>query len=283
MQIWQAIVLGAVQGFAEFLPVSSSGHLILIQRWLGVNENGGGLFFDVMLHVGTLIPVFIVFFNEILGLFKRPKAGEVLDSNGKSVKKRPLFNPKLIYLIIATIPAGLTGMFLAEHVEGAFYSGDNLSAILLSITFILTAGELFVSEWISKKYKKALPLSYKNTLVMGLAQGVAIVPGLSRSGTVISSGCFMGVERSQNANFTFLMSIPVILGAALVSGLDLLEAGITVEILPLLFGILTAAITGYIAIKVMLKVIKKANYKWFSLYLILISIASIVSKLAFGI
>lgn len=283
MQIWQAIVLGAVQGFAEFLPVSSSGHLILIQRWLGVNENGGGLFFDVMLHVGTLIPVFIVFFNEILGLFKRPNAVEVLDSNGKSVKKRPLFNPKLIYLIIATIPAGLTGMFLAEHVEGAFYSGDNLSAILLSITFILTAGELFVSEWISKKYKKALPLSYKNTLVMGLAQGVAIVPGLSRSGTVISSGCFMGVERSQNANFTFLMSIPVILGAALVSGLDLLEAGITVEILPLLFGILTAAITGYIAIKVMLKVIKKANYKWFSLYLILISIASIVSKLAFGI
>lgn len=283
MQIWQAIVLGAVQGFAEFLPVSSSGHLILIQRWLGVNENGGGLFFDVMLHVGTLIPVFIVFFNEILGLFKRPKAVEVLDSNGKSVKKRPLFNPKLIYLIIATIPAGLTGMFLAEHVEGAFYSGDNLSAILLSITFILTAGELFVSEWISKKYKKALPLSYKNTLVMGLAQGVAIVPGLSRSGTVISSGCFMGVERSQNANFTFLMSIPVILGAALVSGLDLLEAGITVEILPLLFGILTAAITGYIAIKVMLKVIKKANYKWFSLYLILISIASIVSKLVFGI
>lgn len=283
MQIWQAIVLGAVQGFAEFLPVSSSGHLILIQRWLGVNENGGGLFFDVMLHVGTLIPVFIVFFNEILGLFKRPKAVEALDSNGKSVKKRPLFNPKLIYLIIATIPAGLTGMFLAEHVEGAFYSGDNLSAILLSITFILTAGELFVSEWISKKYKKALPLSYKNTLVMGLAQGVAIVPGLSRSGTVISSGCFMGVERSQNANFTFLMSIPVILGAALVSGLDLLEAGITVEILPLLFGILTAAITGYIAIKVMLKVIKKANYKWFSLYLILISIASIVSKLAFGI
>ncbi|MBR2498788.1 MAG: undecaprenyl-diphosphate phosphatase [Clostridia bacterium] len=283
MQIWQAIVLGAVQGFAEFLPVSSSGHLILIQRWLGVNENGGGLFFDVMLHVGTLIPVFIVFFNEILGLFKRPKAVEVLDSNGKSVKKRPLFNPKLIYLIIATIPAGLTGMLLAEHVEGAFYSGDNLSAILLSITFILTAGELFVSEWISKKYKKALPLSYKNTLVMGLAQGVAIVPGLSRSGTVISSGCFMGVERSQNANFTFLMSIPVILGAALVSGLDLLEAGITVEILPLLFGILTAAITGYIAIKVMLKVIKKANYKWFSLYLILISIASIVSKLVFGI
>lgn len=283
MQIWQAIVLGAVQGFAEFLPISSSGHLILIQRWLGVNENGGGLFFDIMLHVGTLIPVFIVFFKEILDLFKRPQAVEFTDSNGKVSRKRPLLNPKLIFLIIATIPAGLTGMFLAEHVEGVFYSGDNLSAILLSITFVLTATELFFSEWISKKYRKELPLSYKNTFVMGLAQGVAIVPGLSRSGTVISSGCFMGVERSKNANFTFLMSIPIILGAALVSGLDLLEQGLSVDILPLIFGIVTAAVTGYLAIKVMLRVIKKANYKWFSLYLVLMAIASIVSKLAFGV
>ncbi len=283
MQVWQAIILGAVQGFAEFLPVSSSGHLILIQRWLGVNENSGGLFFDVMLHVGTLIPVFIVFFNEILGLFRRPNAVEIVGADGEKVKKRPILNPKLIFLILATIPAGLTGMFLAEHVEGAFYSGENLSAILLSMTFILTAVELFFSEWISKKRNKQLPLSYKNTLVMGLAQGVAIVPGLSRSGTVISSGCFMGVERSQNANFTFLMSIPVILGAALVSGLDLLKTGVAVDLVPLLFGVITAAVTGYIAIKVMLKVIKKANYKWFSLYLIIISIASLVSKFAFGV
>ena len=118
---------------------------------------------------------------------------------------------------------------------------------------------------------------------MGLFQGVAIVPGLSRSGTVISGGCFMGVERSENANFTFLMSIPVILGAALVSSLDLIKQGVQIDVLPLIFGVVTAAVTGYIAIKVMLKIIKKANYKWFSLYLTLIATASVISFVAFGV
>ena len=136
---------------------------------------------------------------------------------------------------------------------------------------------------VCKKYKRGLPLSYKNTLVMGLAQSIAIVPGLSRSGTVISAGCYMGVEKKQNASFAFLMSIPVILGAALVSGLDVLEKGIVVELWPLIFGIVSAAVTGYLAIKVMLKVISKANYKWFSLYLVVVAIASIVTKVAFGV
>ncbi len=281
MEIWQAIILGMVQGFAEFLPVSSSGHLLLVQRWLGVTE--GGLFFDVMLHIGTLVPVCIVFFKEIIDLFKRPQPVTVLNEDGSSREKRALFNPKLLYLIIATIPAGLTGMFLAEHIEGVFYGGDVLAACLLAGTFVLTAIELFISEWISKKYKKELPLSYKNTLVMGFAQSIAIVPGLSRSGTVISAGCYMGVEKKQNASFAFLMSIPVILGAALVSGLKVLKEGVVVEIFPLLFGVVTAAVTGYLAIKVMLKVISKANYKWFSLYLIVVAIASIVTKVAFNI
>ena len=262
MQIWQAIVLGAVQGFAEFLPVSSSGHLLLLQRLLGVNE--GGLFFDIMLHIGTLIPVFIVFFGDILGLFKKPFK-------------------KMVWLIVATIPAGLTGVLLGDVVDKQFYSGTNLSAILLSITFLITATELFLSERIQKKNEKALPLGIKSAGIMGLAQGVAIVPGLSRSGTVISAGCFAGVKREDNASFAFLMSIPIILGAALVSTLDVIESGIELELLPIIFGVLTAAVTGYIAIKVMLKVIKKANYKWFSLYLILMAIVSISTKLIWGI
>ena len=118
---------------------------------------------------------------------------------------------------------------------------------------------------------------------MGLAQGVAIVPGLSRSGTVISAGCFAGVDRSENANFAFLMSIPVILGAALVSGLKVIKDGAVVEVMPLIFGVLTAAVTGYIAIKVMLRIIKKANYKWFSLYLVIMAAASVISFVAFGV
>lgn len=261
MEIWQAIILGAVQGFAEFLPVSSSGHLILIQRWLGVSE--GGLFFDVMLHIGTLIPVFIVFFKDIIGLFKKP------------------FN-KMLMLIIATIPAMLTGLLLGDVVESAFYGGDLLAACLLALTFVLTATELFVSEIVSKKRQSELPLGYKNALAMGVAQSIAIVPGLSRSGTVISAGCYTGLNRKENANFTFLMSIPVILGAALLSGIKVIKDGATIEVLPLVFGMATAMVTGYIAIKVMLKIIKKANYKWFSLYLLIMATASIISFVAFG-
>lgn len=261
MEIWQAIILGAVQGFAEFLPVSSSGHLLLLQRWLGVTE--GGLFFDIMLHVGTLIPVFVVFYKQIIDLFKKP------------------WN-KMLFLIIATIPAMITGLVLSDVVEGAFYGGNLLSAILLSATFLLTAGELFLSERISKKNKSALPLSYKSSVIQGVAQSIAIVPGLSRSGTVISAGCFAGLDRSENANFTFLMSIPIILGAALVSSLDVIKSGVTIDFVPVLFGVITAMITGYIAIKVMLKVIKKANYKWFSLYLVIMAIASTFSFVAFG-
>ena len=115
MEIWQAIVLGAVQGFCEFLPVSSSGHLILMQRWLKVSE--GGLFFDVMLHVGTLIPVLIVFYKNIIELFKKP-------------------HDKLLLLILSTVPAVLTGFLLGDVVEGAFYRGDLLSAIFCSLNLL---------------------------------------------------------------------------------------------------------------------------------------------------
>jgi undecaprenyl-diphosphatase len=160
-----------------------------------------------MLHVGTLIPVFIVFFKDILALFQKP------------FKKMGL-------LIIATVPAALTGMFLSEYIEGAFYGGDILAACLLAITFLLTATELFFAEYVSKKSAKTLPLSLKSATVMGFAQSIAIVPGLSRSGTVISSGTFVKLERSENASFAFLMSIPVILGAALVSGYKSVKVGI---------------------------------------------------------
>lgn len=262
MNIWQAVILGAVQGFAEFLPVSSSGHLILVQRWLGVNPDGG-LFFDVMLHVGTLIPVCIVLFREIIGLFKKP------------------FD-KLLFLVIATIPAGIAGMLLQDKIEGYFMGGDMLAAILLAVTFLITAAELFLSERLVKKQSESLPLSYKSSLVMGLFQAAAIVPGLSRSGTVLTGGTLCKLDRERNAKFTFLMSIPVILGAAAVSAYKAVKGGAEIDVIPVLFGMLTAAVTGYIAVKLMLAVIKKANYKWFSLYLVIIATASVLTKVLFN-
>ncbi len=258
MEIWQAIVLGAVQGFAEFLPVSSSGHLILLQNWFGIEENV--VFYSIMLHIGTLIPVIIVLWKEIIELFKKP------------FKKMGL-------LVLATIPAGVVGLLLSIWVD--------LDAIfaeytwLLAITFMLTAGELIFSEWRCKKVEMNNGITLKTSLIMGAGQAFGVLPGLSRSGTTITAGCLAKVDREKNANFAFLMSIPIILAAALMSTLDCIKEGTIgdINIWALLVGMLTAAVTGYVAIKFMLRVIKKANYKWFSLYLVGISIATLVTGL----
>ena len=254
MEIWQAIILGAVQGFAEFLPISSSGHLILIQHWFGIEET---VFYSIMLHIGTLIPVIIVLWKQCLDLFKKP------------------FN-KFWYLVLATIPAGIIGLVL-----GLFIELDEIFANhiwLLALTFLFTAGEMLFSEMRSKKVLLNQPLTAKNALYMGLGQAVGVLPGISRSGSTVTAGTLAKVNREDNANFTFLMSIPIIIAAALMQGVKIVTDGVgDIAVLPLIIGMLTAMITGYIAIKFMLKIIKKANYKWFSLYLVLLSVATLIT------
>lgn len=255
MEIWQAIVLGFVQGFTEFLPVSSSGHLLLIEHWFGITE--GAVFYSVMLHVGTLIPVIVVLWKQIIGLFKKP------------------FN-KLLYLILATIPAGVVGLILhfAVDLDALFAE----SIYLIGITFLLTAGELLFAEIFSKKKELVNPVGVKQALMMGSGQAFGVVPGLSRSGTTVTFGTIAKTEKSENASFTFLMSIPIIIAAALLEGYEVVKGGVgNVQVLPLILGVVTAAICGYVAIKLMFAVIKKANYKWFSLYLVLISAATFIT------
>lgn len=256
MEIWQAIVLGAVQGFAEFLPISSSGHLMLLQKWFGIQDNV--LFYSIMLHIGTLIPVIIVLWKEIIGLFKKPFS-------------------KLGLLVLATIPAGVVGIIfsLVFDIDTFFYQ----NIWILGIVFLLTAGELLYSEYRCKKVEMINPINLKTSLIMGAGQAFGVIPGLSRSGTTISAGVLGKVDRNENANFTFLMSIPIILAAAGMEGIKLLtgDGAVNIDVVPLLLGMLTAMICGYIAIKFMLRIIKKANYKWFSLYLVLISISTFVT------
>ena len=258
MQIWQAIVLGAVQGFSEFLPISSSGHLILLQHWFGIEE--GAVFYSVMLHVGTLIPVLIVLWKEILGLFKKP------------------FN-KLLYLILATIPAGIVGIILHLTVDLDELFAEKIW--LLGITFLITAGEMLFTEFYSKKTSLDNPVGIKQSLYMGAGQALGVLPGVSRSGTTITFGTLAKTDRNENAKFTFLMSVPIIIAAAALEGFTCIKEGAgDISVLPLLLGILTAAVCGYIAISFMMKIIKKANYKWFSLYLILLSAATFITYAA---
>ena len=255
MQIWQAIVLGAVQGLTEFLPVSSSGHLVFLQQIMGVDFGGNQLFFDIMLHFGTLIAVFFVFWRDILELFKKPFK-------------------TLLYLIVATVPAGLVGLFLNDYIETRFYGGA-----YLSIVFALTALILLLCEFVAKRRKNpARPLGWRTTVPMGLMQAVAVIPGISRSGSTIAAGVFAGGKTEEIAKFSFLMSIPVILGSVVVSLKDVITEREALASLGgtgvacILLGMLFAAVSGLFAIKVMLKVIGKANYKWFSLYLVLLSL-----------
>ncbi len=261
MEIWQALILGFAQGLTEFLPVSSSGHLVFLQSVMNVDLGDLEMFFDIILHLGTLVAVCAIFWKDILNLFKKPFK-------------------TLIYLIVATIPAAIAGLLLEDWIDKVFYGGAFLAA-----GFLITAIVLFATEIYAKKSAKALPLCWRVTVPMGLAQVVALLPGISRSGSTIAAGTFAGGDREQISHFSFLMSIPVILGSFAVS---LLKGLVNGEIQSsfqigganfgwcIAVGFIASVIAGLLAIKVMLKAIKNANYKWFSLYLVLLAIACII-------
>ena len=195
MKIWQAIILGLVQGLTEFLPVSSSGHLVFLQRVLGIQE--GGLFFNIILHLGTLVAVCVVFWRDILELFKKPFK-------------------TLGYLVIASIPAAVIGLLLEDVIDGMSNEFKYIG-IILAVFFLITASVLFVTEIVAKKRENVLPLCWRTVLPMGFAQAIAVLPGISRSGSTICAGMLAGGKREEVAKFSFLMSIPVILGSFVIS------------------------------------------------------------------
>ena len=250
MDIIEAIFLGIVQGLTEFFPVSSSGHLVLAKDILGIEQS---ILFDVMMHVATVVSIIIVFRKEIAALLKPPFK-------------------KLALLVIASVPAAVAGYFLNGLIEDHLIGG-----LFLPFMFLITAALLTVTEIVSKKRKKACrPLGIKSALIMGFAQSIAIIPGISRSGATISAGVLSGAEREKTARFSFFMSIPIILGSAAYS---LIKGGgipDDISILPLVAGMIAAAITGFFAINLMFKLIVKSNYKWFAIYLGVLFAASLI-------
>ncbi len=248
MNVWQAIILGLIQGIAEFLPISSSGHLILVRQLLGIE--GEYLMFDVMLHVGTLFAIFTVFFKDLIALFKPPF--------------------KTIGLIIlASVPAVIVGLFASDLIDGVFQSGK-----YLCFFFLATAALMCATEFISKRTKEVKPLGLKTAVFMGLMQGVGVFPGISRSGSTIFGGVAAKTERTEVAKFSFFMSIPVILGSAV---LELVKVDFAVvDWLNIFVGMAVSFVSGLLAIKLMLKVIAKANYKWFGLYLFVVAVLTFI-------
>ncbi|MCH5351637.1 MAG: undecaprenyl-diphosphate phosphatase [Clostridiales bacterium] len=250
---WQAMILGLVQGFTEFLPVSSSGHLILVRELMGLNSDlnsGVNRLFDVMMHVGTLVAVVIVLYKDILGLFRKPFKW-------------------LIMLVVATVPAVIVGFTCGDILDEYFSTAQ-----YLSFFFLFTAVIMLVSEIVAKRTKKKKDLSWGGAVAMGLMQGIGVFPGVSRSGSTIFGGAVTGTDTKQVATFSFLMSIPVILGSLLLSVIKVAGAGAlgSVDWFNMVVGTVSAFAAGYFSVRVMLKLIAKANFKWFSLYLLIVSV-----------
>lgn len=272
MDILQAIIIGLVQGLTEFLPVSSSAHLIFVQQALGLTDVP--LAFDVLLHVGTLVAVFIYFYNDIIQMIKGFFLSLIDLKEGKfmsEIKRDPY--KKLAWLtIIATIPIGVVGLLFNDFVEELF-GGLTVPAFLLLITGCL----LYFSQRMNSGKINVQNISTKEALVMGCGQALAILPGLSRSGTTIASGLFVGLDKEFAAKFSFILSIPAILGAAVVQLKDL--SGANIELSAYVAGFIVAVISGYIAISFLLKLVRERSLDIFAFYCWIVGIVILVGSL----
>ncbi|MBO7695299.1 MAG: undecaprenyl-diphosphate phosphatase [Methanobrevibacter sp.] len=272
MDIIQAIIIGLVQGLTEFLPVSSSAHLIFAQQALGVADVG--LAFDVLLHVGTLVAVIVYFFNDIVNMIKGFLLSLVDLKNGNFIgelKKDPY--KKLAWLtILATIPIGIVGVLFNDIVESMF-QGLTVPAFLLLITGCL----LYLSQRMNSGRIDVRNITLKEALIMGCGQALAILPGLSRSGTTIAAGLFAGLDKEFAAKFSFILSIPAILGAAVFQLKDL--SGGSIEIGACIAGFVVAAISGYLAISFLLKIVREKSLDIFAYYCWIVGIIVLVGSL----
>lgn len=275
MAIWIIIILGIVQGASEFLPVSSSGHLVLFYNIFNITDNT--ILLSVSLHVATLLAVVLCYYKQIFELIKNP----FCETNKK--------------LLVATIPTVIIVILLKSLVEKTF-SGD-----FIIIGFLITALVLLISQIKENKVNKLknkyfvtqpniylsknhnitnLNISYKQALLIGTAQGIAVFPGISRSGSTIATGLISGVSKQEVADFSFLLSIPIIIGGLLFELIDVVkgEASLNIGWLSLSVGFLFSFISGLVCIKLMLKFVKSKKLTWFSLYLVLLSTFLILNK-----
>jgi undecaprenyl-diphosphatase len=255
MDILDALILGIVQGLTEFIPISSSAHLVIVPTLLQIDKPP--LVFDVMLHFGTLLALILIYWKEILKLVKA--AIDIL-FKGKFKDIQNDTYKRLVFLIILTsIPTGLMGIFFKDYVEVMFRSVLSVGFFLLGTGFILALGHRKLGG-----KKEILNIKVIDALLIGLAQGLAIAPGISRSGITIVAGMLRGLNKNLSANYAFLVSIPVILSATILEAKDL--GGELISLHLILIGVLTAFISGYLAIKVLLKIVQRGKLIIFAWY-----------------
>lgn len=265
MSWFEALVLGLVQGLTEFLPVSSSGHLTIVKELFGIET--GDLSFEVMVHAATVCSTIVAFRKQIwdllCGLF--------------SLK----MNPQKVYILkiaVSMIPIFIVGVFLKEHVEAVFGSGLLVVGCMLLVTALL----LTLSEVLSSRQKgQGRAVSFKDAIIIGLAQACAVLPGLSRSGTTISTGLLLGVKKEDIAQFSFLMVLVPILGEAFLElvGGELAGGESGIPLLSMVVGFIAAFLSGLFACTLMINIVKRAKLWIFAIYCVLAGAACIVSSL----
>ncbi len=283
MSVFKAIILGIVQGVTEFLPISSSGHLSLFQHFLGVGGEGS-LLFSVLLHLGTLIAVFIVFYKTIFelitdafGLFKDVFTGNFKYKELKGKKKMlVMFVFSCIPLLFLLIPVG-NDMKLMDVLGG--FSEDN-SILLEGFCFLFTGFLLLTSTYVFKKKTLVRDVNTLDAFAIGIAQVFAAgFPGISRSGSTISTGMICGVSKEKMVEYSFILGIPAILVANVVELKDAIEVGDELELLPTIIGVIVAAVVGVACIKLLQWILKKDMWKYFGYYCLVIGVITIVCSI----
>lgn len=259
MELIKAVILGIVQGLTEFLPVSSSGHLVIGSKIL--NYNDPGIAFEVFLHCGTLVAVIIVFRKDLLTMLRSLIVPPAIRQTDPRLNRLFHWN---IYIVLATLPAVIFGLLVKDSIGQIF---DNLLITfgLLAITGIL----MLLTRYI---HDKGAELNCPRSLVIGIAQAMAIMPGLSRSGSTIFAGMVLGINRETAARFSFIMSIPAILGAVVLKLNDMIaEPPPAEQLTAIAVGSLASAISGYYAIVLLMSLVKRGKLQWFGYYCLTVS------------
>ena len=272
MSVIKAFILGLIQGISEFLPISSSGHLAIAGKLMRMNPEADNLLsFNILLHVATLVAVFIVYKNDIWEMIKAFFAmiGDVCKGKGLRLAEFT-YRRLIIMLIAATLPAVVAALLLGDIIE-------NPALWQIGIFLIITAILLFLSEKLAGGNIVLEKMSVKRAFCVGCFQGLGTLPGISRSGSTIVGGLFCGLDKSTAVRFSFLMSIPAILGALVLDIKDMFDAtSQALSPLPVAVGMITAAVSGYFAIKFLLKIVEKSKLSYFSIYCTIAGIVAII-------
>ncbi len=272
MTFLKAIILGIVQGLTEFLPVSSSGHLAFLQNLMKIDEESI-LFFAAMLHLGTLISILLVYYKDVYQLIKEffLVLYELITGKGLNMKKSHYRKLGLL-IITASIPTAIIGLTFSDFFESLFHS-----IFAVGVGLLITGTLLWFSEKISKGKKNITTTKYSDAFIIGIFQAIAIAPGISRSGATIVGSLFRGLDKKMTVKFSFLISLPAVLGAGIMELFSAMDNGMTGDSMGMvLVGVLAATLSGFVAINIMIRLVTNRKLYYFSFYTWILGIGIIL-------